>query len=307
MARSNTSIYAALSANIAIAIAKFFAASVSKSASMAAEAIHSLVDCFNELLLLLGIWRSNKKRDKQHPFGYGRELYFWSFIVAILILGLGAGIAFFQGYSHLKNPTVAGNLKWNYIVLGFSMLFDGGSFLIALKAFNKTRGNLSLWEAIRDSKDPSNFMVLLEDGASVIGIIIVFTCLYLGDRLQNPYLDGIGSLCIGLLLAFISIILARESRSLLMGEGISPQTEKEIIDIVKKDETVNDFHRIFSIYQSPDEVLIVLIISFRDHLDTDDINTGIERIKTSITNRFSKINFIIIQPQAEEKIDDGFA
>src|SRR5450432_2024533 len=144
MARSNKSIYAALISNVVIATAKFIAAGISHSAAMTSEAIHSLVDSVNELLLLFGIYKSNKKSDKQHPFGYGRELYFWSFIVALVILGLGSGIAFYQGYLHLKNPVLPANMKWNYIVLGISMLFDGGSFLIALKQFNKIRGKQKL-------------------------------------------------------------------------------------------------------------------------------------------------------------------
>ena len=231
---------------------------------MASEAIHSLVDCMNELFLLLGIYRSNKKSDKAHPFGYGRELYFWSFIVALLILELGAGIAFYQGYSHLKNPVLPGNLEWNYIVLAVSLVVEGSSFFIAWKEFNKVRGEQTLWKAIRNSKDPSSFMVLLEDGASVLGLVAVFTCLLLGSIFQNPYFDGIASLCVGALLACSSIVLALESRSLLMGEGISPQTEAAIISIVKKDKAVNEFHRIFSLYESPDEILIVLIVSFRE-------------------------------------------
>jgi len=306
MAKSNISIYAALVSNIAIAVAKFVTAGISHSSAMISEAIHSLVDCMNELFLLLGLHRSNRKSDKEHPFGYGRELYFWSFIVSLLILELGAGIAFYQGFMHLRHPVLPGNLKWNYIVLGVSFLLDGGSFLIALKAFNQLRGDQSLWKAIRTSKDPSSFMVLLEDGASVLGLVIVTSCLFLGNYFKNPYLDGAASIGVGLILAFISILLAVESRSLLMGEGISPKTEAAIIELVKQDETINQFHRMFSIYESPEEILIVLIVSFHHNLDIENINQAIERIKKAISDKFGKINYIIIQPQAEEKKEDGF-
>ena len=168
------------------------------------------------------------------------------------------------------------------------------------------RGEQSLWQAIRKSKDPSSFMVLLEDGASIIGDVIVFVCLQLSVYFKNPYFDGIASLCIGVLLACTSLILAFESRSLLMGESISQKTEDDIINIVKKDKDINNFHRIFSSYQSPDEILIVLIVSFRENLSVNNINESIERIKNIITDKYGKISYILIQPQAKEKINEGF-
>lgn len=274
---------------------------------MISEAVHSLVDCINELLLLLGIYRSNKERDKKHPFGYGRELYFWSFIVAILIFGLGSGVSIYQGISKLKNPVPTTNLKWNYFVLAFALICEGISFWIALKNFNKTRGDQSLWDAIINSKDPSAFMVLLEDGGAVIGIMIVAICLTLERIFKNPYIDSIASLLVGLLLCFISIILARESRSLLMGEGISQKTEKSIVQIVKSNSTVIDVKRFFSLYESPDEVLIVLVISFRENLNTNDISEAIVSIKGEIRKQFPKINFILIQPVADGLQPDNFS
>ena len=307
MARSNFSIYAALTSNIVIAVAKFIAGGFTRSVAMISEAVHSLIDCINELLLLFGIYRSKKEKDKEHPFGYGRELYFWSFIVAILIFGLGSGVSIYQGIVRLRNPRLTENMAWNYIVLGFSLLCEGISFLIALKNFNKGRGDQSLWEAIRDSKDPSSFMVLLEDGGAVIGVLIVALSLFLEQLTRNPYFDGGASLLVGILLSFISIILARESRSLLMGEGISEKTEKEIVQIVKKNDTVVNVNRFFSRYQSPDEVLVVLVISFRDHLTIGDINEAISKIKQSIRKRFKKIDSIIIQPEAEMKKADTFS
>jgi len=293
------SIYAALASNVAIAIAKFIAGSFTKSSAMISEAVHSLVDCINELLLLLGIYRSNKERDKKHPFGYGRELYFWSFIVAILIFGLGSGVSIYQGISKFKNPSPTTNLKWNYFVLAFAFVCEGISFWIALKNFNKTRRDQTLWEAIINSKDPTSFMVLLEDGGAVIGIIIVAICLSLERIFNNPYIDSVASLLVGLLLFLISLVLARESRSLLMGEGISPKTEKSIVQIVKGNSAVIDVKRFFSMYQSPDEVLIVLIVSFKENLNTNEISDAIVSIKDEIRKQFPKINFILIQPVAD--------
>jgi cation diffusion facilitator family transporter len=152
--RNKRSIYAALVSNLVIAVTKFIASNLSHSSAMLSEAVHSLVDCINELLLLLGIRMSNRQKDKRHPFGYGRELYFWSFIVSILIFGLGSGISFYQGFVHLKNPTLSDHLNWNYLVISISLVFEGGSFFIALKQFNKLRGEQSIWQAIKSSKDP---------------------------------------------------------------------------------------------------------------------------------------------------------
>lgn len=301
MPRTNKSIYAALTANIIIAATKFIAGGISKSSAMISEAVHTLADCFNELFLLLGIYRSNKKRDKTHPFGYGKELYFWSFIVSILIFGLGAGASFYQGIVHLRHPRLPGQLTLSYIVLACAFISEGASFVIALKEFNKIRGDQSFWAAVRSSKDPTDFIVLFEDGTAVIGVVLVFISLFAGHLLKNPYLDGIASILVGLLLTASSAVLARESRSLLMGEGISPVTERKIVSIVKSDPGVVDIFRVFSIYESPDEVLIVLLISFKPELTTSQMNDTITRIKERIRGQFKKINYIIIQPQADKE------
>jgi cation diffusion facilitator family transporter len=297
MARSNRSIYFALAANVAIAIAKFVAGSITGSGAMVSEGVHSLVDSINELLLLYGIYRSNKQRDKQHPFGYGRDLYFWSFIVAILIFGLGAGVSFYQGVTHLKSPGLTGHLGWNYAVLAFSLIFDGGSFLVAFRDFNKTRGGDSLWAAIVKSKNPASFMVLFEDGAAILGLLAVTVCLLIEGWTRNPYMDGIASIIIGVILTIASALLARESRSLLMGEGISTQTEQRIISIVKEDPSVRAVKRIFSMYESPDEVLLVIIISFDPLMTAAKLTEGMAGIKKRIEEQYPKINYIIIQPE----------
>jgi cation diffusion facilitator family transporter len=297
MARSNKSIYAALGANIAISATKFIAGGITGSSAMISEAVHSLVDSVNELLLLYGIHRSNRQKDKTHPFGYGKELYFWSFIVAILIFGLGAGVSFYQGYNHLKAPAPAASYGWNYAVLGLSFIFDGSSFIVALKEFNKTRRDEPLWSAIKRSKDPATFMVLFEDGAALLGVSVVFVCLYIGQRTDNPYLDGVASILVGLILTIASALLARESRSLLMGEGISADTEKQIIALIEKDLSDTKVNKVFSIYQSPEEVLLVLIISFKAKMTAEELNDKIDDIKKRIRSQYPKINYIIIQPE----------
>jgi len=301
MKRSKISIYAALAANIAIATVKFIAGGISGSAAMIAEGVHSLVDTVNELLLLYGIYSSNKKRDKHHPFGYGRELYFWSFIVSILIFALGAGVSFYQGYVHIKRPAMSGSSYWNYVVLGFSLVFEGASFIIAFLQFKKTevKGELSLWGAVRRSKDPTAFMVLFEDGAAVIGVLTVLICLIVGHITRNPYLDGLASLLVGVILTAASALLARESRSLIIGEGVSSQTEREIVQLVKNDPSVTSTPRIFSIYQSPEEVLLLILLSFKPEVTVGELNDKIDAIKARIRQRYPKIAYIVIQP------DDG--
>lgn len=297
MAKNHASIYSALIADVLIAITKFVAGSYTNSSSMISEGIHSLVDTSNQLLLLYGLKRSKKAPDKRRPFGYGKELYFWSFIVAILIFGLGGGLSVYQGIVHILHPEPLGNPFWNYIVLAFSFVFDGASFVIAIKEFNKARSSTPFWEAIIKSKDPSSFLVLFEDGAAVFGLMVVFVLMLLSHSLSMPALDGVASLLVGLLLIFSSLILARESRSLLMGEGIAPETQKRIKDLVEEDASVLKVSNILSTYQSPEEVILMLLVQFKHDLDTDEISETINRIRKAIKQKFSLVEFVLIQPQ----------
>jgi cation diffusion facilitator family transporter len=284
-----------------IAAAKFAAGLISRSSAMISEGIHSSVDCFNELFLLIGIRKSNRKRDKLHPFGYGRELYLWSFLVAIMIFGFGAIASFIQGYQRLAKPGFPEDLFWNNLVLGFSFLFDGLSFFIALRAFNKLRGAKPFWQAIHDSKDPSTFMVLLEDGASLTGVFIVFVCLWMGKSFHITIMDGVASIIIGILLSIVSFILGKECRSLILGEGISPQKEAKIAKLVREQEHAGGMHSMFSVYMSPDEILIILFISFDNSLHTKAINEAIASLKRSIFSAMPEISYIIIEPWTSDK------
>lgn len=300
MASSRTSIYSALAANLLIAVSKFIAAGISNSASMLSEAIHSLVDTGNQLLLLLGIRRSRKAPDALHPFGYGKELYFWSFIVSILIFGLGGGISIYQGATHIVHPRSLGNPTVSYIILGLSVLFEGTSLVIAIRAFNRVRGDLSWWQAIVRSKDPSSFLVLFEDSAAVAGLVIVWICLYLSHCFNLPVLDGIASLLVGLILVAVSAILARESRSLLMGEGIAPGTKLKIAALLEQDPRVVKVMHLLSTYQSPSEVVLMLIVAFREELTTAEINEAIDEIRASVRKEFQLVRFVIVQPETLE-------
>jgi len=300
MAKSNLSIYSALAANVLIAATKFVAGSITNSSSMIAEGIHSLVDTVNQLLLLYGLKQSRKRPDPLRPFGYGKELYFWSFIVAIMIFGLGGGLSIYQGYIHILHPEPLKNPTWNYIVLAFSFVFEGTSLIIAIKEFNKTRGNERFWKAVVNSKDPSSFLVLFEDGAAVLGLSIVFISIFLEHRFNNPHLDGIASVLVGLLLVVVSLILARESRSLLMGEGIADRTARKIRELVTKDPLITEVKYLFSTYQSPEEILLVMIITIKDDVDIAEIDEAIEQARDRIKQSYPLIKFIIMQPELKE-------
>lgn len=297
MASSKLSIYSALAANVLIAVTKFIAGSITNSGAMISEGIHSMVDTVNELLLLLGLSRSKKEPDSHHPFGYGKELYFWSFIVSIMIFGLGGGISIYQGILHIIHPEKIGDPTISYIVLGLSVLFEGISFIVALKQFNRLRGEQSWWQAIVKSKDPTSFLVLFEDGAAVAGLLIVMLCTYLNLRFHLAYLDGVASVLVGTLLIAVSSILARESRSLLMGEGITRETKVKISQLVKQDAAVVKVMHILSTYQSPEEIVLVLIVAFEENLNTQEINASINRIRDAVKKEFHLVRFVMVQPE----------
>ena len=297
MAAANKSIYSALVANLAIAITKFVAGGFSNSAAMIAEGFHSLVDTTNQILLLFGLRQSKKAADASHPFGYGKELYFYSFIVSILIFGLGGGLSIYQGILHIREPEPLGNPIWSYAVLSLSIVFEGISLIIAIREFDRVRGDLGYWDAIKASKDPSSFLVLFEDGAAVLGLLIVLVCLFLEHQYNLPVLDGVASLLVGLLLVVVSIILARESRSLLMGEGLSPDIRAKISQLVESDPAVLQSQRVISTYQSPEEVILMLVLAFREELTTTDLNRVIDQLQARIKREFPLIRFVIIQPE----------
>jgi cation diffusion facilitator family transporter len=300
MASAKKSIYGALIANLAIAITKFIAGGLSNSSSMVAEGVHSMVDTTNQLLLLYGIRKSKKPPDGTHPFGYGKELYFWSFMVSVLIFGLGGGISITQGIRHIINPEPLSDPTVNYIVLAVSLVFESISLSIAVKEFNAIRKGGGWWATIISSKDPSTFLVLFEDTAAVLGLLIVFVCLLVEHTFNLPVLDGVATVLVGVLLVGVSLILARESRSLLMGEGIAGTTQDEIKKIALQDPAIINVLNLLSTYQSPQEVVLMLIVEFKADLDTEEILTSIENVRTRIKQRFPLIRFVLIQPASTD-------
>jgi len=295
---SKRSIYSALAADLLIAVTKFIAGSISRSSAMIAEGVHSIVDSGNGFLLLFGLYKSKQKPDKEHPFGYGKELYFWSFIVSILIFGLGGGISIYQGVQHILKPVPQESPVMNYIVLGFSFIFEAVSMIIPTRLFYKEKGNLSWWKGLVMSKDPTIFTVVFENFAAIIGLVIVAISVFLNQQVHLPYIDGLASLLVGLLLVGVSLIIARESRSLLMGEGISDESRKKIIALVEKDVDIERLMNIHSIYQSPEEIILMLIVAFKGDLETENINKAIDRLSKKIKKDFPRIRYIMIEPHA---------
>jgi cation diffusion facilitator family transporter len=300
VAASKVPIYSALIANFLIAVTKFIAAAVTGSSAMISEGIHSLVDTGNEIFLLYGMKRSKKPADETRPFGYGKELYFWAFIVSVMIFAVGGGLSFYEGVTHILHPEQMTDPKWNYIVLAFAFVFDGISLITAIKEFNRQRGSTSFWAFVRISKDPSTFVVVFEDAADVLGLMVAFFGVFLGHYLNNPYFDGAASIIIGLLLTFISIMLARESRSLLMGESADAGLLNAIGKIVEKDPAVRSAANQLSMYMAPEELLLLLKVRFESGLTSDEIAISIERVRLSIQEIYPSIKQIYIEPQTEE-------
>jgi cation diffusion facilitator family transporter len=253
---------------------------------MVSEGIHSVVDTANEVLLLYGIHRSKRPADARRPFGYAKELYFWAFIVSILIFGIGGGISFYEGITHLQHPNLIEDPKWNYIVLGFAFLFDGISYITAQLEFNRQRAGMPFWRAVQRSKDPSTFVVLFEDMADLLGLTVAFLGVFLGHYYQNPYFDGAASIIIGLILTTISGILLLESRSLLMGESADPAILQQVSQVAAAHPAVVGASCPLSMHLGPEEIILVLPVAFRDEANSREINRAIADIRRDIQAKF---------------------
>jgi cation diffusion facilitator family transporter len=298
MAKSNTSIYAALISNTLIGIIKFVAAYFSGSSSMLSEGIHSIVDSCNELLLLLGIKRSKRPADKQHPFGHGQELYFWSLIVSILVFGLGGGMSVYEGVNHILNPHPLEDAFWSYIVLGSAFIFEVISFYIAARDFLKEAGKEgSFWKKLRRSKDPGFFIVIYEGIGDLAGLLIAFGGVVLSAYFNNPIIDGIASVLIGVVLLLIGILMIVESQDLLIGESADLQLVKQTEELIRNDEDVFEVQRPLTVQLSPDEVFLALNLQFRNGLTGSQIVDGINRLEKVIRQKFPQIKQIYLEAQ----------
>lgn len=288
-------VYAATAANLAIAATKFIAAFFSGSSAMLSEGIHSVVDTCNELLLLLGVHRSKRPPDELHPFGYGMELYFWSLMVAVLLFGLGGGLSVYEGVSRLRNPRPLQSPTWNYVVLGIAFIIEATSWSIAARSLRKRWGkDVSLWRAVRMSKDPSIFTVLAEDTAALIGLVIAALGVFLSHHVA-PVWDAIASIAVGVTLASVASFLTFECKGLLAGESASPQLISRIRELASNDPSVQRVQRPLTLHLGPDEILLAMGVQFKRDLSRGDVIGAIDRLEAKIREADSRIKRIFIE------------
>jgi cation diffusion facilitator family transporter len=294
-AESRRAIYAAIGANLAIAITKFIAASFTRSSAMISEGIHSLVDTGNGGLLLLGIKRSQKPADAAHPFGHGKELYFWTLIVAIMIFAVGGGVSAYEGLLHILRPEPIANPLWNYIVLGLAIVFEGYSFAVAFRAFQTVQGNQSIWRSIHTSKDPTTFTVLFEDTAALLGLVVALAGVYLAQVFNNPFFDGAASIVIGIILALVAVLLAYESKGLLVGEAADPETIKNIRRLAESDHCVQRVDNILTMHFGPNSILLALDVRLGSGLSAAEVKQAVDRVETAIRQHYPDVKHVFIE------------
>ncbi|MGY4480066.1 cation diffusion facilitator family transporter [Bradyrhizobium sp. USDA 3364] len=298
---SKTIVYAALAGNVLVAATKIGAAAWTGSSAMMSEAVHSVVDSTNEVLLLYGYHRASRPPDESHPLGYGRELYFWSFIVALLIFALGAGVSLYQGVFHVTAPEPIEDPIVSFVVLGLSFLFEAASWLLALRRFRSEHAQFGWYEAFVRSKDPPAFMVLLEDSAALIGIVIAAATTAAAVLLAQPVWDGVGSILIGILLGIASIGLARESKSLLIGEPAHSELSRSILDIARQSPGVLRANGLLTMQLSPAEVVAALSVEFADDKRANDIEHCVVSIENEIRRQHPSVAALFIKPQTSAR------
>lgn len=297
---SRTAVIAALAGNLLIAITKGIAAAISGSSAMVSEAVHSVVDSGNEILLLYGQHRAAKPPDRLHPLGYGREIYFWSFVVALLIFAFGAGVSIYEGVKHIQHPEAMARPALNYTVYALSALFEGISWYFGWSAFQRVRGDKALFAAIHASKDPPSFMVLFEDSAALVGLVIAAVATALSIHFGAPWIDGAGSVCIGLVLALIAVLLARESKALLIGERAQPALSEAIRDAAEREPGVRGVEGILTSQLGPDQVIATVGLEFDDCLRTPDIERIIGHLETELRKNHPELFRVFVRPHPDK-------
>jgi cation diffusion facilitator family transporter len=297
---TSTTVWAALIGNLLVAVTKLAAALFSGSSAMLSEAVHSFVDTGNEALLLYGMRRSRRRPDDEHPFGYGRELYFWSFIVALLLFGLGCVASGVQGINHIRHPRPIEHPATVYTVIALSALFEGATWLIALRGFRPSVHTDGYLAAIRNSKDPPQFVVLLEDTAALIGIAIAFVGTWAAIHWREPRIDGIASLAISVLLGLVSVLLARESKGLLIGERADMKLQEDVFAIARATAGVVCPNGLASAQLAPDRVVVALSLQFEPHLRAPEIEQIVVEMEEKIRLIHPQVFVLYVKPQAPE-------
>jgi cation diffusion facilitator family transporter len=294
-------IFAALAGNALIAITKFVAAAFTGSSAMLSEGIHSLVDTGNQVLLLYGLKRSQQPPDERFPFGHGKEIYFWSFVVALLIFAVGAGVSIYEGIKHLQHPETIENPMINYIVLGLAMIFEGAAWYFAFKEFNVVKGSRGYLQAVHQGKDPTLFVVLFEDSAAMLGLIVAFTGILLAQLTGQPLWDGLASIGVGLILGATAIWLAYETKSLLIGEAADRATIRGIRALAQAHEGIQHVNEILTLHMGPDFILVTISIEFADSLSADAMEARISELDKSIKESYPHVKRVFVEAEARRR------
>lgn len=295
--KANIVLYGALFANLGIAAAKFVAAAVSGSSAMLTEGVHSLVDSGNQLLLLYGQHRARRPPDAVHPFGYGRELYFWAFVVAILIFALGSGVSVYEGWLHVRRPEPLRDPMPSYVVLGVAAVLEGSSWAIAVREFNARRGGAGWWQAVRRSKDPAGFIVLFEDSAALLGLAIAAAGIWASHAWGDARMDGVASILIGLVLALVAALLAREAKGLLIGESADAQLVAGIRAMLEGRNGVVAVNHVRTVHTSPDAVFAAISADFDDALPMGEAERTIETLERELRRAYPQLASVYIRPE----------
>lgn len=290
-------LYTALAGNLLVAVTKAAAAVITGSSSMLSEAIHSLVDSGDQILLLYGVHRAKRPAHAAHPLGHGRELYFWSFVVAVMIFALGAGVTIYEGIRHIRHPEPITNELLNYVVLALTFVFQGWSWLVALREIKAAKGSRGLLEAFERSKDPPAFMVFFEDSADLLGVVIAAAAVFASTHLHLAIADGLGSVLIGLILGTMALGLARETKSLLIGEQADPALRRSIVEIAKEVSAVQQVEVVLAVQLAPEEVLVALRVRFPDHLRAPELAEQINTIERHVKRRHPEVIGLFIKPR----------
>ncbi|GMR09015.1 MAG: cation diffusion facilitator family transporter [Gammaproteobacteria bacterium] len=297
-------IYAALAGNGLIAITKFIAASITGSSAMLSEAIHSVVDTGNQLLLLYGLKRSKTPPSEQFPFGHGKEVYFWSFIVAILIFAVGAGVSIYEGVHSILQPAEIQNVMVNYIVIGIAIVFEGAAWYFALHEFSRAKGKWGYIEAVQRGKDPSMFVVLFEDSAALLGLTVAFLGIWLTQVTGILYFDGVASILIGMILGGTAIWLAHETKGLLIGESAEPEVVESIRKLVSLYPDIENINEILTMHMGPDYILVNISIDFIDTTLAGNIEHIVAEMDKTIKQEHPRVKRIFIEAESRHSRSD---
>ncbi len=300
---SKKAIIAALIGNSLIAIAKYIGAFITGSSAMLSEGIHSTVDTGNQLLLMLGLKRAKKPPTDEHPFGYGKEVYFWSFAVAILIFGVGAGISIYEGIHSLLNPHPVSDVLTNYIILGLAIIFEATVWYIALKQFRKSKSHSSYIKSVQTDKDPTTYVVLFEDTAALLGLIVALVGIWLSETTGIIIFDGIASIIIGVILGITATWLAYETKSLLIGESADPEIVAGIEKMCHSYEEIKTVNEVLTVHMGPKYILLTTGVNFKDNLDADSMEHIIEQITNDVKERYPLVKKVFIE--AEENSSES--